>query len=253
MKTIAKKLLTICGILATISCAISFTSAPSASAYTWKGGCRQVLGLVSWDCHASIHDQNSLKSNIWIIAGNIATDIAVIATYLIIGYVIYGGYLYTFSGGDPNKIATGKKAILHAFIGLAITMSANVIISSIRIALVGSSGNIGDCASKGGCVKPDDLVFNLVNWVTAIAGIVSVVFLVYGGIQYVTSSGDPNKVKRAKDTILYSLIGLAIVALAITITAFVSNAIREANNTSFNEFNNNNIIISKEFYDHQIN
>ena len=250
MKTITKKLLTICGILAIVSCAISFTSAPSASAYSWNGECREeILGLVSWDCNASIHDQDSLKSNIWIIAGNIAADIAVIATYLIIGYVIYGGYLYTFSGGDPNKIATGKKAILHAFIGLAITMSANVIMNSIRIALVGNSGNIGNCVSDSGCVTPDDLVLNLVNWVVAIAGIVSAIFLVYGGIQYVTSSGDPNKVKRAKDTILYSLIGLAIVALAITITAFVSNAIREANNTSFN----NNIIISKEFYDHQIN
>lgn len=250
MKTIAKKTLTICGIIAIISCAISFVSAPFTSAYTFKGTCRDnFLGFVSWDCGVEISNQETLKSDIWIIAGNIAADIAVAATYLIIGYVIYGGYLYTFSGGDPNKIATSKKALMHAFTGLAITMSASVIIGSIRIALVGGSGKIGNCTS-GECVKPDDLVFNLINWVITVAGIVSAVFLVYGGIQYVTSSGDPNKLKRAKDTILYSLIGLAIVALAISITAFVSNTIREANNnTSFN----NNIIISKEFYDHQIN
>lgn len=263
MRNITKKIFKICGIIAIISCIFSFTSAPSTfAAYTFKGSCRDnFLGFVSWDCGVEISNQSTLKSDIWVIAGNIAADIAIAATYLIIGYVIYGGYLYTFSGGDPNKIATGKKTLLHAFIGLAITMSASVIVGSIRIALVGNNGNIGNCAtgdgvidangnSTGGCVKPYELVSNLINWVTAVAGVVSAIFLVYGSIQYVTSAGDPAKLKRAKDTILYSLIGLAIVALTIFITSFISDAIRNANNdtASFNQ-----TIISKEVHDHQIN
>lgn len=249
MRNITKKILAICGIIAIISCAVSFTSAPSTFAeYEYSENCRYFLGLLSWDCNVKLSKQDSItQTGVWIIAGNIAADIAIAATYLIIGYVIYGGYLYTFSGGDPNKIATGKKALLHAFIGLAITMSASVIIGSIRIALVGSTGNIGKCT--GGCIDdPSVLVSNLVNWVTAVAGIVSAIFLVYGSIQYITSSGDPAKLKRAKDTILYSLIGLAIVALTLIITSFVSSTIRDANNTtSFNQ-----TFIPKEVYDHQI-
>ena len=63
-----------------------------------------------------------------------------------------------------------------------------------------------------------------------------------------TSSGDPGKTKKAKDMIMYSLIGLAIVALATVITAFVSNTIRNANQTSL--LNDN--YISKEVHETKI-
>ena len=201
MKEIIKKLLVICGVLASVSVATAFTGSTPAYAddYAFSGNCREgFLGLYSWDCNVNISDDASLKSGIWMIATNVAVDIAVIATYLIIGYVIYGGYLYTFSGGDPNKVATGKKTLTQAFIGLAITMCASIIMGAIRIALVGGTGDMSNCVSAS-CVKPDEMVANLVGWVTGIAGIVSAVFLVYGAIQYVTSAGDPGKLKKAKE------------------------------------------------------
>ena len=245
MKEFIKKILIMCGVLVGVSTTVAFTGgAPAyAEGYTFNGDCRGgFLGLYSWDCNVNISDDTSLKSGIWMIATNVAVDIAIIATYLIIGYVIYGGYLYTFSGGDPNKVATGKKTLTQAFIGLAITMCASIIMGAIRIALVGGTGNMGNCISAG-CVKPDEMVTNLVGWVTGIAGIVSAIFLVYGAIQYVTSTGDPGKLKKAKETILYSLIGLVIVALATVIIAFVSNTIRNAEQ---NALIDNKIIIAKE-------
>lgn len=248
MKEIIKKLLVICGVLASVSVATTFTGSTPAYAddYAFNGNCRGgFLGLYSWDCNVNISDDTSLKSGIWMIATNVAVDIAIIATYLIIGYVIYGGYLYTFSGGDPSKVATGKKTLTQAFIGLAITMCASVIMGAIRIALVGGSGDMSNCVSAS-CVKPDEMVANLVGWVTGIAGIVSAVFLVYGAIQYITSAGDPGKLKKAKETILYSLIGLAIVALATVIIAFVSSTIRNAEQ---NALIDNKTTIAKEIYE----
>ena len=73
------------------------------------------------------------------------------------------------------------------------------------------------------------MVTNLIQWVIGIAGIVAAVFIVIGAIGYLSSAGDPNKLKKAKDTIMYALIGLAIVGLAEVITAFVSSTIRNAN------------------------
>ena len=90
---------------------------------------------------------------------------------------------------------------------------------------------------------------NIKDWFIAVAGIVSAIFLVYGGISYMTSSGEPNKLQKAKNTITYSLIGLAIVALATIITAFVSNMIKEANG---NAGLINETIISKEVYEIKI-
>lgn len=223
-----------------------------ADSATGLGGrsCPNFLGLTSWDCGlpSTIDSEAALKSNIWIIASNIAVDITIIAAYLVLGYVIYGGYLYIFSSGDPVKAADGKKTLTRAFIGLAIVMSANLIMGTIRIALVGGSGNIGNCATESGCVNPDDLIQNLINWFIAIAGIVSAIFLVYGGISYITSSGDPGKIQKAKQMIIYSLIGLAIVALSVAITAFVSNIIRESNNNAYI----NQSTISKEVNENKI-
>lgn len=193
--------------------------------------CQGFLGLTSWDCGVNIHNEESLKTGIWTIVANVATDITVIAAYLVLGYVIYGGYLYIFSSGDPGKVSAGKKTLTQAFIGLAIVMSANIIMNTIRFALLGSSRNLLNCATES-CVDPGTLVTNVIQWVIGIAGAVAAIFVVQGGIAYATSAGDPGKLQKAKQTITYALIGLAIVALAELITAFVSGMIRNADNTT---------------------
>lgn len=243
---IQKSLATIAVIMAVFATFNIISPVPSYADAGFVGNCRNFLGLVSWDCGVAIQDEESLKSNIWTIVANIVTDATVIAAYLIIGYVIYGGYLYIFSSGDPGKVATGRKALTQAFIGLAIVMSANVIMSSIRIALI-SNGNIGNCASSN-CVDPNTMVTNVIQWVIGVAGVVAVIFVIYGGISYTTSAGDPSKLQKAKTTITYALIGLAIVALAEVITAFVSNMIREANQNAFI----NQTTISKEVHEIEI-
>ena len=62
----------------------------------------------------------------------------------------------------------------------------------------------------------------------AIAGIVAVVFIIIGGVQYITASGDTGKVVKAKNTIMYSVIGLIIIILASAITGFLIQTINGA-------------------------
>ena len=240
----------ICLTLGTLISAHVF--ADNADIYV--GDCNYVLGLTSWDCGVKVkeHDQDTLKSGVWTIAANVATDITVVATYLALGFVIYGGYLYIFSGGEAGRITTSKKVLPQAFIGLAIVLTANIIFSSIRIAMIGTSGNFGNCVE--GCVNPTQMVSSTVSWVVGIAGAVAAIFVVYGGISYIISSGDPQKLQRAKQIILYALIGLAVVALAEIITAFASNAINNATTqSSENTLYTNQTTISKEVYDTKIN
>lgn len=68
-------------------------------------------------------------------------------------------------------------------------------------------------------------VLNIINAVIGVLGIVAVVVIIVGGIQYMTSTGDAGKVKKAKDTILYGVIGLVICILAFAIVNFVVNNI----------------------------
>lgn len=69
----------------------------------------------------------------------------------------------------------------------------------------------------------DQSILNIINAIIGVLGLVAVVVIIIGGVQYMTSSGDAGKVKKAKDTILYGVIGLVIVILAFAIVNFVIN------------------------------
>lgn len=228
MKNFTKKYLIVPLVLSIIFSFLFISPVNAAFTGRTEGACNGPFGLISWDCNVNISDENSIKSGIWQIVANIGNDISIFAAYLILGYVIYAGYLYTFSTGDPGKVATAKKTLLQAFIGLAIVLSANLIMSTIRIALIGGSGSLASCAS-GSCIDAGTMAVNAINWFITIAGVVSTIFVIYGGIAYITSNGDPNKAGKARSIIMYALIGLIIVALSGTITSFVSSAIRNAN------------------------
>ncbi len=66
-----------------------------------------------------------------------------------------------------------------------------------------------------------DTIINIINAVIGVLGLVAVVIIIIGGINYMTSSGEASKVKKAKDTILYGVIGLVICVLAFAIVNFV--------------------------------
>ena len=253
MKKLFKKILVVCAIITGASFVTNLSTPQNVSAASCD---TSFLGLVAWNCNTNLGDPSSSKTpkeselvnGIWTIVANIITDITVIAAYLVLGYVIYGGYLYTMSGGEPGKVAAGKKTLAHAFIGLAIVLSATVIMNTIRIAL--NANFAANCTVKGQCgANPGLMVTSAIQWTIGFIGIVAVIFVVYGAITYITSSGDPGKVKKAKDMILYAIIGLVIVALAEIITSFVSGAINDANKKAY--IINNQTTISKEV--HEIN
>lgn len=207
----------------------------SSSSSTPTGpNCRYFLGMVSWDCGITDNPQSEeqLKSNARLIVANISKDIATIAAYLVIGYVIYGGYLYVFASGDTSKVAAGKKTLAHAFIGLAIVGLANIIVNSIHIAFFSNASEFADNCAEIQCIAPEELISNAISWFIGIGGVVAAAFVVIGGIKYITSSGDASKLQQAKNTIFYALIGLAIVGLAEVIVVFVTGIIDKADGSA---------------------
>lgn len=59
------------------------------------------------------------------------------------------------------------------------------------------------------------IITEVANWVLLAAGALAVLFLIIGGIQYIISSGNESRAKAAKNTIMYALIGVAIIVLAL--------------------------------------
>ena len=66
---------------------------------------------------------------------------------------------------------------------------------------------------------------NVLTAVYVAAAMAAVGVIVFGGFRFAVSQGDSGKVKKAKDTIMYAVIGLVVVFLAFAITNFVLGAI----------------------------
>ena len=69
----------------------------------------------------------------------------------------------------------------------------------------------------------NNLIATIINIFSVVVGVIAVIMIVYGGFRYITSGGDSGKVTSARNTILYAIIGLIIVALAQFIVKFVLN------------------------------
>lgn len=65
----------------------------------------------------------------------------------------------------------------------------------------------------------------IINILSVIIGAVAVVMIIIGGFRYVTSGGNAESTKSARQTIVYAIVGLVIVALAQIIVHFVLNAV----------------------------
>ncbi len=76
-------------------------------------------------------------------------------------------------------------------------------------------------AATGTEDKVNSLITQIINIFSVIVGIIAVIFIIIGGLKYITSGGDSGNVTGAKNTILYAIIGLIIVALAQFIVRFV--------------------------------
>lgn len=64
-------------------------------------------------------------------------------------------------------------------------------------------------------------VQDIINVVVGVLGVVAVAVIIIGGVYYVTSQGEAAKITRAKNTILYGIVGLVVALLAFAIVNFV--------------------------------
>lgn len=96
----------------------------------------------------------------------------------------------------------------------------DIVLSVIAVA-TGKDDVFDDADIPGVLPNPDAALKGIINFVIGVIGLVSVGFIIYGGIQYSMSAGDSSKVTKAKNTILYAVIGLIVSVMAFAIVNFV--------------------------------
>jgi hypothetical protein len=77
-------------------------------------------------------------------------------------------------------------------------------------------------AATAGVSNVENFIKSVITVLAGLAGLVATGFLVVGGFSYITSSGNPEHLDRAKRTIMFSLLGLAITIGAFVISNIVT-------------------------------
>lgn len=81
--------------------------------------------------------------------------------------------------------------------------------------------NATDIGGKTPNQRINEIITTIINIFSLVVGVVAVIMIIIGGFRYITSGGDSGNVSAAKNTILYAIIGLVVVALAQFIVRFV--------------------------------
>lgn len=74
-------------------------------------------------------------------------------------------------------------------------------------------------------------VIFILNAVLIIAGILAVIYLIYGGILYITASGDAEKATKGRTAVVNAIIGIVIILLAVVLVQWVNSLITQGPTT----------------------
>ena len=89
-----------------------------------------------------------------------------------------------------------------------------------------------DMKTWGMIPQPDNVpgdfeqsIKNATDWILGFVGMIAVLMLIWGGINYLTSAGDEDKARTGKKTISYAIIGLVIAGIAYALVNVIITVI----------------------------
>jgi ABC-type Fe3+-siderophore transport system permease subunit len=133
------------------------------------------------------------------------------------------------------KLLTSTMFIVPAMIILSSLAPTDALSNSVAYF---GSGAADACASlqqlnpnqdcDKGSTSVNSLISTIVNIISLIAGALAIIMIVVAGIKFITSGGDASKVSSAKSSLIYALVGIAVVALSQALVHFVLNNASQA-------------------------
>ncbi len=128
----------------------------------------------------------------------------------VVAIVIAGLYMILSGGSQADR---AKEIIKWVLIGLVVILLAKVIVAFVYAALGGNLANIG-INIPGGTGDIRQVITDVLNTVLNFVGLIAVVAIVIAGIWLIVGMGSDESRDRAKNIILYTIIGLVIILLA---------------------------------------
>lgn len=145
--------------------------------------------------------------------GTILNQVYIIAGILAVIMIIWAGLQYILSNGDSGKTATARKNITYSLVGLVIIILAYAITNFL-------TSNITHTGSLQGVAG------DITTAAFFAVGILAVIMIIVSGLRYVTSAGNAQRASSARNSLVYSLVGLVVAMVAYALVSFVVTAIK---------------------------
>ena len=103
---------------------------------------------------------------------------------------------------------------------LLLIITTSLLVPSIALGATGLSQvtNFAGTASGNDLLTP---LRNIVNALLTFAAVVAVIFVIIGGVRYIVSQGDEDAQVQARNTIVYSVIGIIVIMLSTVIINYI--------------------------------
>lgn len=155
------------------------------------------------------------------LVSGVTSKISDIGILIAVAVIAYGGIKFMTAGGDPGKVTTARKLFTYGVIGVAVVISASTLVDAVLQFL----GAEDKAAQPGQYDRLYNQFVNMVKYFYSIVFMLSMAFLAWAGLQYLTAKGDDQQITKAKKNTLYGIIGLGIILGVWIIILLVSNII----------------------------
>ena len=72
------------------------------------------------------------------------------------------------------------------------------------------------------------LVGNIINYVLGVLGVLALVMFIYGGLIWMTSGGAPDQIKKGRNTLVWAILGLALIFFSYALLNFILTALQQS-------------------------
>lgn len=132
--------------------------------------------------------------------------------------IVIGSLVYMTAGGEEGKLKTGKYIITASLVGLALALAAPTFLKEVGN-ILGWNGVNNAAANQAKTIT--EILTTALNFLLSIVGIIAIIMLIIGGLMYLTSAGDEERMNKGKSIVVYSLIGITVALSALVLVTMV--------------------------------
>ncbi|MDD2515965.1 MAG: hypothetical protein PHF46_04600 [Candidatus Gracilibacteria bacterium] len=138
-----------------------------------------------------------------------------LAAFIFLAMAIMSYYRMVSAGGEDEKMKKGKNAIMFSCLGIFLIKAAGFLVSKTT-GLIDAT-NYAINAPNGTDIVADPKITELptiiasgIKYINGFIGVVVVIMIIYAGFLIMSGSGDESKIKKGKNIIMYSVIGIFV-------------------------------------------